>query len=191
MRSRALSSAAVLAFIAALSLAQLRSALVQVPFAPETTAVDLTLMVPIVPVLIFAASYSSPLGRLERLHPRSMTTLRLVHVVLVLTVAELSAFGSLGRPWQENAAVGLNALLLVGIALAATVVSDGSLPWAAPLMVVALCFFFGTSTETGTAYHWAVLLAGPTPLAAVSAGVTATVGVLAFVVRGPRTFRLS
>lgn len=189
LRTRSLLTLGSAAALIALVLSQLRSALVTVPFAPETTTVDLALMTPILPVLIMSVSLPRSLGALENLRRARMRELRCLHVMVVVLAAELCAVSAMGRPLEENVAIGLNAMLLVGIALTGGVLSQGSLVWLAPLAAVALCFFFGTGTQDGRVHPWAVLLSEPSLLSLSVAATAFGVGTGLFVMRGPRAAR--
>ena len=185
-RSRTLTNVAVAALALSLVLAAITAASVHVPFAPETTLVDLVLMTPLVPALLFIPTLGVPLASMEEVAITRMRALRSWHAAVVLTVPAITALAGVGRPAVERETLLVNTMILVGSMLCASVLSDGALSWLLPVLICTACFFYGTSSSDGSVRAWAVLLQEPSIATVLLGGGCCLAGVGGFVVRGPR-----
>lgn len=169
-----------------LLLAVFTAATVHVPFAPETTVVDLVLMSPLVPALLFIPTLGIPLASLEEIAVSRMRPLRALHAAAVFGVPAVTAIAGVGRPAMERETLLVNTMFLAGSLLCTSVIFDGALPWLVPILLCTACFFNGTSPFDGSVRSWALLLHPPSTSSVAAGGLCCVIGFVAFIAQGPR-----
>jgi hypothetical protein len=186
LRTRRLLPVAVASACASFALGLARDLTVKVPFAPDTTTVDLFLLSPLIAAVLAGPSLEAHLAPYEAMARHRMMWLRGIQLAVVLLVVLAMAVPFGGKPVTEAPSLARNGLLLLALVLAWGVLVDVQTAWLPAVLYAALCFYVGKRNVDGAPRHWAVLIR---PLdaetVAVACALFAVAGVL-YVVCGPR-----
>jgi len=186
VRTRRLVAVLVATVSLSLLLGWVRDLTVAVPFAPDTTTVDLYLLTPVFVAALAGATLGAPLAAWEQLAQHRMVWLRGLHLAVLLVAVVVMALPVGGKPLGELPAVVRNGMVLVAVVLVWGVLIEATIAWLTAVLFAALCFFVGKGGADGGARGWALLVRGFDAPTAASATVLFMVAAAIYIRWGPQ-----